>query len=44
VEVRWANGPTTRHAIPAVDAAYTIDQKTGAVAAVAGARPGSVTR
>ena len=33
LEVRWANGPTTRYAIPKVDAAYTIDQKTGAVAA-----------
>ena len=32
LEVRWANGPTTRYAIPKVDAAYTIDQKTGAVA------------
>jgi hypothetical protein len=33
VEVRWANGPTTRYAIPKVDAAYSIDQKTGAVTA-----------
>ena len=33
LEVRWANGPTTRYAIPKVDAAYTIDQKTGVVAA-----------
>ena len=34
VEVRWANGPTTRHVIPKVDTAYTIDQKTGAVASL----------
>ena len=34
VEVRWANGPAAAYAIPRVDAAYTIDQKTGAVAAV----------
>jgi hypothetical protein len=33
LEVRWANGPTTRYAIPKVDAAYTIDQQTGAVTA-----------
>ena len=41
LEVRWAGGPTTRYAIPKVDAAYTIDQKTGAVAAI---RPAPVTK
>jgi hypothetical protein len=34
VEVRWANGPARRYTVPQVDAAYTIDQKTGAVAVV----------
>ena len=34
VEVRWANGIAVRYAIPRVDAAYTIDQKTGAVTAL----------
>ena len=33
VEVRWANGPTVRYAVPRVDAAYAIDQRTGAVTA-----------
>jgi enediyne biosynthesis protein E4 len=31
VDVRWANGPTVRYQVPRVDAAYTIDQKTGTV-------------
>jgi hypothetical protein len=35
LEVRWANGPTTRYAIPSVDAAYTINQNTGAVTRIA---------
>jgi enediyne biosynthesis protein E4 len=33
VEVRWANGPTVRYTVPRVDAAYAIDQRTGAVTA-----------
>jgi enediyne biosynthesis protein E4 len=31
LSVRWANGPTTRYAIPRIDAVVSIDQKTGAV-------------
>jgi hypothetical protein len=31
IDVRWANGTVVRYTVPRVDAAYTIDQKTGAV-------------
>jgi enediyne biosynthesis protein E4 len=44
LEVRWANGPATRYAIPRIDAAYTIDQKTGTVAMVDVARLRTVTK
>ncbi len=41
LEIRWAGGPTTRYAVPNVDAAYAIDQKTGIVAAI---RPAPITK